>query len=243
MSAPLLRFTSMSLPTVLMFRSASLPSIKVHQHEFLPHWDLPAWVFPCYWGPPTWVLPHYWGSLPWLFPHLFQYGTRHILNEMNSHGHNIQVLYLCGGLRKNTLFVQTHADALGEGADMCVFVWVGVCGRVFVCMYMALVWVSSKGLDPESTNLRMRRGDGCCLNQELSLKRPLGHPGGWATPYLAGNLLDRQNQRVDISAHATNCYDSLPRREAGDVWCLPPCLESQGCHLIPLCSLLSCSSA
>ncbi|WP_419614080.1 hypothetical protein, partial [Thiolapillus sp.] len=23
----------------------------------------------------------------------------------------------------------------------------------------------------------------------------------------------------------------------------PPCLESQGCHLIPLCYLLSCSSA
>ena len=31
----------------------------------------------------------------------------------------------------------------------------------------------------------------------------------------------------------------------GGRWCLmsPPCLESQGCHLIPLCYLLSCSSA
>ena len=38
------------------------------------------------------------------------------------------------------------------------------------------------------------------------------------------------------------CADR-PRREAGDVWCLPPCLESQGCHLIPRCYLLSCSSA
>ena len=37
-------------------------------------------------------------------------------------------------------------------------------------------------------------------------------------------------------------FDS--RREAGDVWCLPSlCLESQGCHLIPFCYLLSCSSA
>ena len=27
-----------------------------------------------------------------------------------------------------------------------------------------------------------------------------------------------------------------PWREAGDVWCLPSCLESQGCHLIPLYS-------
>ncbi|XP_070195843.1 FGGY carbohydrate kinase domain-containing protein-like isoform X2 [Littorina saxatilis] len=41
------------------------------------------------------------------------YGTRHILDEMNRNGHKIEILYLCGGLRKNSLFVQTHADALG----------------------------------------------------------------------------------------------------------------------------------
>lgn len=41
------------------------------------------------------------------------YGTKHIIDEMNSHGHCIKILYLCGGLRKNSLFVQTHADALG----------------------------------------------------------------------------------------------------------------------------------
>ena len=34
-----------------------------------------------------------------------------------------------------------------------------------------------------------------------------------------------------------------PRRVAGDVWCLSPCLESQGSHLIPLSYLLSGSSA
>ncbi|KAK7501510.1 hypothetical protein BaRGS_00007314 [Batillaria attramentaria] len=41
------------------------------------------------------------------------YGTKHIISEMNHHGHSIQILYLCGGLRKNKLFVQSHADALG----------------------------------------------------------------------------------------------------------------------------------
>ena len=35
----------------------------------------------------------------------------------------------------------------------------------------------------------------------------------------------------------------IPWREARDVWCLPPNLESQGFHLIPLYYLLSCSSA
>ena len=34
----------------------------------------------------------------------------------------------------------------------------------------------------------------------------------------------------------------LPRREAGNIWCLPR-LKSQGCHLIPLYDLFSCSSA
>ncbi|XP_025109637.1 FGGY carbohydrate kinase domain-containing protein-like isoform X2 [Pomacea canaliculata] len=41
------------------------------------------------------------------------YGTKHIISEMRNSGHNIQLLYLCGGLRKNRLFVQTHADVLG----------------------------------------------------------------------------------------------------------------------------------
>ena len=37
----------------------------------------------------------------------------------------------------------------------------------------------------------------------------------------------------------------LYRPPKGGLGCLmsPPCLESQGCHLIPLCYLLSCSSA
>ena len=44
------------------------------------------------------------------------------------------------------------------------------------------------------------------------------------------------------------CWKGQPEframeREAGDVWCFPPCLKSHGCHLIPLFYLLSCSSA
>ncbi|KAM4023241.1 FGGY carbohydrate kinase domain-containing protein isoform 2-T2 [Anomaloglossus baeobatrachus] len=40
-------------------------------------------------------------------------GTRHILDTMKSSGHNISSLYLCGGLSKNPLFVQMHADITG----------------------------------------------------------------------------------------------------------------------------------
>uniref|UniRef100_A0A8C9W0Q3 FGGY carbohydrate kinase domain-containing protein n=1 Tax=Scleropages formosus TaxID=113540 RepID=A0A8C9W0Q3_SCLFO len=40
-------------------------------------------------------------------------GTRHILDTMQETGHDIRTLFLCGGLSKNALFVQTHADVTG----------------------------------------------------------------------------------------------------------------------------------
>ncbi|KAG9471519.1 hypothetical protein GDO78_014505 [Eleutherodactylus coqui] len=41
-------------------------------------------------------------------------GTRHILEAMKSSGHRISSLFLCGGLSKNPLFVQMHADITGK---------------------------------------------------------------------------------------------------------------------------------
>ncbi|KZV40224.1 FGGY carbohydrate kinase domain-containing protein [Dorcoceras hygrometricum] len=41
------------------------------------------------------------------------YGTRHIVEHCNSHGHKIDTLLACGGLAKNSLFVQEHADIIG----------------------------------------------------------------------------------------------------------------------------------
>ncbi|XP_022290049.2 FGGY carbohydrate kinase domain-containing protein-like [Crassostrea virginica] len=41
------------------------------------------------------------------------YGTRHIIDEMKKAGHSIEIVYVCGGLRKNSLYVETHADVLG----------------------------------------------------------------------------------------------------------------------------------
>ncbi|KAK6188409.1 hypothetical protein SNE40_004586 [Patella caerulea] len=38
------------------------------------------------------------------------YGTRHIVDEMNTSGHDVCYLSVCGGLSKNNLFVQTNAD-------------------------------------------------------------------------------------------------------------------------------------
>nr|XP_048715584.1 FGGY carbohydrate kinase domain-containing protein isoform X2 [Caretta caretta] len=41
-------------------------------------------------------------------------GTRHILETMQSAGHHISTLFLCGGLSKNPLFVEMHADITGK---------------------------------------------------------------------------------------------------------------------------------
>ncbi|XP_038609050.1 FGGY carbohydrate kinase domain-containing protein [Tachyglossus aculeatus] len=40
-------------------------------------------------------------------------GTRHILDAMRAAGHAVGALFLCGGLSKNPLFVQVHADVTG----------------------------------------------------------------------------------------------------------------------------------
>lgn len=41
------------------------------------------------------------------------HGTRHIVECLNEAGHSIDSLFLCGGLSKNELFIQIHADVTG----------------------------------------------------------------------------------------------------------------------------------
>lgn len=41
------------------------------------------------------------------------YGTRHIVEHCNANGHQIDKLLACGGLAKNPLFIQEHADIIG----------------------------------------------------------------------------------------------------------------------------------
>ncbi|KAK8550121.1 hypothetical protein V6N13_118650 [Hibiscus sabdariffa] len=41
------------------------------------------------------------------------YGTRHIVEHCNANGHKIDTLLACGGLSKNPLFIQEHADIIG----------------------------------------------------------------------------------------------------------------------------------
>ncbi|KAL6189074.1 hypothetical protein ACLB2K_040464 [Fragaria x ananassa] len=41
------------------------------------------------------------------------YGTRHIVEHCNTQGHKIDTILACGGLAKNHLFIQEHADIIG----------------------------------------------------------------------------------------------------------------------------------
>lgn len=52
------------------------------------------------------------------FAPFLKLGTRHILEAMQAAGHEITTLFLCGGLSKNPLFVQMHADITGKGGGM-----------------------------------------------------------------------------------------------------------------------------
>ena len=42
------------------------------------------------------------------------YGTRHILDQLSKHGHQVSSVAVCGGLAKSPLFLQTQADVLGK---------------------------------------------------------------------------------------------------------------------------------
>ncbi|OEL34022.1 FGGY carbohydrate kinase domain-containing protein, partial [Dichanthelium oligosanthes] len=42
------------------------------------------------------------------------YGTRHIVEHCNAHGHKIDTLLACGGLAKNSVYIQEHADIIGK---------------------------------------------------------------------------------------------------------------------------------
>ena len=46
-----------------------------------------------------------------------------------------------------------------------------------------------------------------------------GHPGGWATPWSAEEMLDGQRQRVDILAHARSAHKGLIQKRLEEDLC------------------------
>ena len=50
-------------------------------------------------------------------------GTKQILDRLNSAGHDIKTIFLCGGLSKNSVFLQCHSDATGNQNEIALFVF------------------------------------------------------------------------------------------------------------------------
>lgn len=72
----------------------------------------------------------------WFFPLFLKLGTRHILEAMQAAGHEITTLFLCGGLSKNPLFVQMHADITGELGEVHGKEW----KYFFLGVYVFCLW-------------------------------------------------------------------------------------------------------
>ena len=64
-------------------------------------------------------------------------------------------------------------------------------------------------------------------------------PGTGEMMHTTGEML----HRIGEISNAEQDTTVRPRREAEECLMSPPCLEYQGCHLVPLYYLLSCSSA
>lgn len=68
------------------------------------------------------------------------YGTKHIISEMLKCDHTTSMLYICGGLRKNPLYVQMHADVTGlpvivPNEEESVLLGAGILGATAAGLY------------------------------------------------------------------------------------------------------------
>ena len=59
----------------------------------------------------------------------------------------------------------------------------------------------------------------CHTPRQPLQNHPSGHLGGWATSWLAKEMLDGQHQRVDIPALARNAHKGLPRKRLEEDLC------------------------
>ncbi|GMI92878.1 hypothetical protein like AT4G30310 [Hibiscus trionum] len=82
------------------------------------------------------------------------YGTRHIVEHCNANGHKIDTLLACGGLSKNPLFIQEHADIIGcpiilpresESVLLGAAILGAVAAKKYICLKEAMKALSAAG--------------------------------------------------------------------------------------------------
>ncbi|KAM0830339.1 hypothetical protein ACQ4PT_066281 [Festuca glaucescens] len=110
------------------------------------------------------------------------YGTRHIVEHCNAHGHKIDTLLACGGLAKNSLYIQEHADIIGcpiilprenESVLLGASILGAVAAKKFsgVCDAMKSLNAAGKALHPSSdprvrnTTMPNIRYSGPCMSK------------------------------------------------------------------------------
>jgi len=83
------------------------------------------------------------------------YGTRHIIEHCNAHGLQIDTLLACGGLSKNKVFIQEHANIVGcpvalprekESVLLGAAVLGAVAAKKFVSIREAMMALNAPGL-------------------------------------------------------------------------------------------------
>lgn len=58
------------------------------------------------------IIAYTFGFLPFICTSILQYGSLHIMRELEKNGHTFDSVVICGGLTKSRLFLQSHADIL-----------------------------------------------------------------------------------------------------------------------------------
>ena len=83
----------------------------------------------------------------------------------------------------------------------------------------------------------------CHTPRQLLQNHPLGHLGGWATPWSAEKMLDGHYQRVDIPAHCTAAHKGLLQKRLEEDLCwivprvLPTIRSGKGLNWTELCAI------
>ncbi|KAL2612736.1 hypothetical protein R1flu_024428 [Riccia fluitans] len=88
------------------------------------------------------------------------YGTRQIVEHLATHGLKVDTFIACGGLSKNRIFLQEHADILGCPVMLpreteCVLLGAAILGAVaakkYVCIDSAMMGLNAPGLVVQPT--------------------------------------------------------------------------------------------
>ena len=118
---------------------------------------------------------------------LRQLGTRHIIEEMNTNRHTVQVIFICGGLRHNKTYVQATSDATGLcniAAGNAAF----EVGGLFFCALCYLLTPTALCREPYKSALGQKSSDLFSFTETISIVCTLKYGQFW---FLVGHVFEK----------------------------------------------------